>query len=79
MFVVIFKTANIYKEEITEEIQECTEYFKVHNAKVGLVDSTGMPQTSSNIKPLLVDDREDKSHFLDLEENFHTVYSFSKL
>lgn len=69
---------NIYKKEVTEEIQEHRGYFKVCNARTGLVDSMGTPQTSSNIKPLLVDDREDKLHFLHLE-NFHTVYSFSEL
>lgn len=50
---------NIYKEEIKEEIQECMGYFRVDNARVGLVDSMGMPQTPSNIKPLLVDDGKD--------------------
>lgn len=67
---------NIYKEEITEEIQEHCGYFNIHNTRAGLVDSTGRPQTSSNIKPLVVYDNEDKLHLLDSEENFHAVYSF---
>lgn len=69
----------IYKEEIAEETQEHREYFMAYNARAELVDSMGIPQTSSNIEPVLVDDTEDKLHFLDLEENFHCVYSFFKL
>lgn len=35
-----------------------------------------MPQTFSNIKPLLVYDRKDKLHLVGSEENFHAVYFF---
>lgn len=64
---------------MTDEIQECRRYFEVHNTRVVLVDSTGTLQTSSSTNPVLLDDRKDKFHFLEIKENFPTVYSFSKL